>query len=83
MIPHTRITSKATKNVAGCPVTCAVTFENLVNQEVDLAGVMAIPHAGAIAPKIASGGGRVCQGIGSREWDRTTDHLHVKEVLYH
>ena len=20
---------------------------------------------------------------GSREWDRTTDHLHVKEVLYH
>ncbi len=21
--------------------------------------------------------------IGSREWDRTTDHLHVKEVLYH
>ena len=36
----------ATKNVAGCPVTCAVTFENLVNQEVDLAGVMAIPLAG-------------------------------------
>jgi hypothetical protein len=25
----------------------------------------------------------VCQGNGSREWDRTTDHLHVKEVLYH
>ena len=25
----------------------------------------------------------VCKGIGSREWDRTTDHLHVKEVLYH
>lgn len=21
--------------------------------------------------------------FGSREWDRTTDHLHVKEVLYH
>jgi integrase len=21
--------------------------------------------------------------VGSREWDRTTDHLHVKEVLYH
>ena len=20
---------------------------------------------------------------GSREWDRTTDHFHVKEVLYH
>jgi hypothetical protein len=25
----------------------------------------------------------VCKEIGSREWDRTTDHLHVKEVLYH
>jgi hypothetical protein len=25
-----------------------------------------------------------CAGkSGSREWDRTTDHLHVKEVLYH
>ena len=33
--------------------------------------------------KIASGVGVVCKGIGSREWDRTTDHLHVKEVLYH
>jgi len=20
---------------------------------------------------------------GRREWDRTTDHFHVKEVLYH
>jgi integrase len=27
---------------------------------------------------------RVVNGLdGSREWDRTTDHLHVKEVLYH
>ena len=35
------------------------------------------------SPKIAICGVWVCQEIGSREWDRTTDHLHVKEVLYH
>jgi hypothetical protein len=22
-------------------------------------------------------------GIGRRDWDRTSDHFHVKEVLYH
>jgi hypothetical protein len=33
--------------------------------------------------KIAGMGRAVCKEIGSREWDRTTDHLHVKEVLYH
>jgi hypothetical protein len=36
---------------------------------------------GRAEPSVESdGGGR---RIGSREWDRTTDHLHVKEVLYH
>ncbi len=35
------------------------------------------------AARIAAARKTVCKGIGSREWDRTTDHLHVKEVLYH
>src|SRR5688572_32208867 len=63
--------------------TCAVIFENRVNQEDDFAGVMESPRAGAISPTIAIGERVVCKEIGSREWDRTTDHLHVKEVLYH
>lgn len=35
------------------------------------------------AARIAAACRGVCKGSGSREWDRTTDHLHVKEVLYH
>ena len=35
------------------------------------------------AARMATARQGICQEIGSREWDRTTDHLHVKEVLYH
>ena len=31
----------------------------------------------------AVGGKRPPPLVGRREWDRTTDPLHVKEVLYH
>ena len=63
---------------------CAVTFEKRVNQEDDFAGVMASPRTRRnYAEDREWAAGSVCQEIGSREWDRTTDHLHVKEVLYH
>lgn len=39
-----------------------------------------IPHP----PELKVDSARWCfEMIGRREWDRTTDHFHVKEVLYH
>ncbi len=40
-------------------------------------------RAEELPEKIAAGGRHVCKEIGRREWDRTTDHHHVKVVLYH